>query len=135
MRSTTSAEGGRIAVPGPAEVALDGAARELPVLDPDRLVQAHEVLVARVLLLAGVLGQEQGDRVTDDVEDGEGEDRDAEDDDDELDELADEVAPHRVTNGGREVSSRSPPAEPIDRRYFFRGVTRNIRSTSSGGAE
>jgi hypothetical protein len=69
------------------------------------------------------------------VEGGKGEYGDAEDDDDELDELADQVAPHQVTNGGREVPSRFPPAGPVDRRYFFRGVTRNIRSTSSGGAE
>ena len=92
-------EGGSVGVPGLAEVALHRAARELPVLHVDRLVEPEQLVVARVLLLARVLGQEQGDRVADDVQDREGQHGDPDDDDRELDELAESVALHDGQSG------------------------------------
>src|SRR2546426_2857446 len=135
------AERRRVGVPRCAEVPLDGVARELPVLEPDRLVEPQELPVALELRVAGVLGQEEEHGVAEDVQDDEGEDRDADDDDDQLDELTGDVATH-VREGGRggggseRVAFRAEePAPPRpDARYCVRGVTRNMRSISSRGA-
>src|SRR5256886_17627955 len=49
------------------------AARERPVLEPDRPVESQELPVALELFLAGVLRQEEGHGVAEDVQDDEGE--------------------------------------------------------------
>ena len=111
-------------------------------------------MVALELLLARVLRQEEEHGVAQDVEDREGEERDAEHHDHELDELTGDVASHASVGRG----APAPPAplpgrgagceprtsplipagvrggRPLRGAYFLRGVTANIRSTSSRGA-
>ena len=78
-------------------------------------------------------GQEEQDRVADHVEDGEDEEGDPDDDDDQLDELAGDVGRASGRRSGEPAGGAGRRPAP-ERRYFLRGVARNMRSISSLGA-
>src|SRR5439155_15075355 len=101
------AERRRVGVPRFAEVPADGVARELPVLEPDRRVQPEQLPVALELRVAGVLRQEEEHGVAENVQDDEGEDRDADDDDDQLDELSCDVGTHDARKDGGDPGGAS----------------------------
>src|SRR5256886_17314666 len=83
------------------------AARERPVLEPDRPVESQELPVALELFLAGVLRQEEEHGVAEDVQDDEGEDRDADDDDDQLNQLSCDVGTHDARKDGGDPGGAS----------------------------
>ena len=68
------------------------------------------------------------------MQDREGQHGDADDDDHELDELAQRVALMTAASADRRGASGAEAGPDGARPYFFRGVTRNMRSTSSAGA-